>query len=202
MKHQKVLILLILGLIANLSVAASEPPPLTMVHGVTNEVLAALSKNKNQLQNKKVVYKIVNNIIVPHFDMVGVSRSVVGPNYWYQATDEQRSQFISLFTRYVTDMYASAIAAYSNETISFQPLRDYDQSQTRVQIYSTIERSSAGSNIDLNYRVINLKGTWKIYDFNVNGVSMIQSYRSQFASTLNQGGLAKLNTMLAESERG
>jgi phospholipid transport system substrate-binding protein len=180
---------------------AAEQPPLAMVHGVTNQVLAALNKNKSQLQNKKVIYKIVNNIIVPHFDMDGVSRSVVGRNYWYQATDSQRSQFITLFTRYVTDMYASAIAAYSNETISFQPLRDYNPGQSRAQVYSTIERP-AGSNINLNYRVVNISGNWKIYDFSVDGISMVQSYRSQFTSTLNQGGLSKLNEMLAAKERG
>jgi len=74
-------------------------------------------------------------------------------------------------------------------------LRDYDASQNRVQVYSTIIRSGAPS-VTLNYRVVKIGNEWKIYDFTAEGVSMVQSYRSQFADALNRGGLTELTKQL------
>lgn len=177
------------------AVYAEDPAPLTVVKNTSMRVLTALKQNKSRLNNKTVVFNIVNDIAVPHFDLPGVSRSVVGRNYWEQASSATQQQFIKAFTRYVIDMYSSAISSYTNETITFQPLRDYDSSQTRAQIYSTIVRSGAPS-IALNYRVVKIGNDWKIYDFTAEGVSMVQSYRSQFANTLNRGGLMELTKQL------
>jgi phospholipid transport system substrate-binding protein len=174
---------------------AKYPAPLAMVEKTSMQVLNALKQNKSRLNNKQVVFNIVNSIAVPRFDLPGISRSVVGRNYWETASTNMQQQFIKTFTRYVIDMYSSAISSYTNETINFQPLRDYDPAQNRAQIYSTIIRSSAPS-VALNYRVIKNGKDWKIYDFTAEGISMVQSYRSQFSDALNRGGLTELTKRL------
>lgn len=174
---------------------AEDPPPLAMVKQTSNAVLNALKQNKSQLHNKQVIFNIVNGIAVPHFDLPDISRSVVGRNYWDQATLQQQQQFIKAFTRYVINMYSSALSSYTDETLSFQPMRDYDSTQNRAQIYSFVERRN-GPEIALNYRVVKIGNSWKIYDFTAEGISMVQSYRSQFAATLNRGGLPELTKQL------
>jgi phospholipid transport system substrate-binding protein len=197
MKTLKKLIITLIFLSYSLAFTAyaEDPAPLVVVRQTSMQVLNALKQNKSQLHNKSVVFNIVNNIAVPHFDLPGISRSVVGRNYWEQASPTTQQQFIKAFTHYVIDMYSSSISSYTNETITFQPMRDYDPSQNRAQIYSTIVRSGAPS-VSLNYRVVKIGSTWKIYDFTAEGVSMAQSYRSQFADTLNRGGLAELTKKL------
>jgi len=158
-------------------------------------VLTKLQQNKNRLKDRNFVHGVINRIIVPHFDLTAVARSVAGRNYWYQATAGSRSKFVKVFKSYVIDMYSSAIASYSNETIVFKPMRNYNSAQKRVRVYSEIQKQGAPP-ITLNYRLVKSGSRWKIYDFSVDGISMVQSYRAQFAPILKQGGLPKLTKKL------
>jgi len=166
---------------------------------VSSQLLTTLRTHKRQIQDRRVIDNIVNRILVPHFDLPGASRSVVGRNHWYQASKSTRGQFIKAFTKYVIDMYSSALSSYSDEVITFKPMRNYSASQTRVLIYSVVRRSGAKP-INLNYRLIKLGNIWKIYDFSVDGVSMVQNYRAQFREPLNKGGLAELTRQLQSRE--
>lgn len=179
---------------------ATDPQPLALMKKVSDQTLSALRQNKSRLQDRRVIHGIVNRIVVPHFDLPGVSRSVIGRNYWYQAASGTRSQFIKAFTSYVIDMYSSALSSYSDEKITFKPMRGYSSEQTRVRIYSVVQRPGASA-INLDYRLVRIGNTWKIYDFSVNNVSMVQNYRAQFADTLKKGGLTELTRQLQSRKR-
>jgi phospholipid transport system substrate-binding protein len=182
------------------AIFAQDPPPLVVMKDVTSKTLAALQQNKASLHSNAVIHNIVDRVVVPYFDLPGVSRSVVGPNYWRQASNETRAQFISAFTSYVTDMYASALSSYSNEFITFKPMRSFDPTQSRVIIYSSLQRRNT-SPVDLDYRLVKIGNTWKIYDFSVDGISMVQSYRAQFSDILQKGGLAELTKELQQRDK-
>jgi len=139
---------------------AQDPQPLALMKKVSDQTLSALRQNKSRLQDRRVIHGIVNRIVVPHFDLPGVSRSV-------KAASGTRSQFIKAFTSYVIDMYSSALSSYSDEKITFKPMRSYSPSQTRVRIYSIVKRPGASA-INLDYRLVRIGNTWKIYDFSVN----------------------------------
>lgn len=179
---------------------AADPAPLALVKRVSTQTLNELQKYPGKQRTRQRIHSIINRIVVPHFTLPDIARSVVGRNYWYQATQSTRSQFIKAFTSYVIDMYSGALTAYSKETLSFKPLRDFSPSQSRVQIYSIVNRPGASS-VNLNYRLVQQGGTWKIYDFSVDGVSMVQSYRAQFANSLSQGGLTGLTKELQSRNR-
>ena len=174
---------------------AADPAPLALMKKISSSVLTSLQQNKSRINNRVFVRKMITRIVVPHFDMGVVARSVIGRTYWNQASAKTRAAFTPPFTRYVIDMYSSAIASYSDEKIVFRPIRGYSQTQKRVRVYSTIQRPGAPQ-ITLNYRLFKRGSSWKIYDFSVDGISMVQSYRAQFAGTLKQGGLAKLTRQL------
>ncbi len=177
------------------TIFAADPPPLALMKNVSSQLLTTLRQHKEQLQDRRVIHNIVNRILVPHFDLPGASRSVVGRNHWYQAPKSTQDQFIKAFTKYVIDMYSSALSSYSDEVITFKPIRSFSAAQTRVLIYSVVKRSGAKP-INLNYRLVKLGTTWKIYDFSVDGVSMVQNYRAQFREPLNKGGLVELTRRL------
>lgn len=181
----------ILALCWCMTALAADPPPLALARQVSNNVLRQLRQHRGHLNNKALVHKIVTRNIIPYTDLQGVARSVVGRNYWYQSSVQLRKKFIRVFTDYVIDMYSSAFAAFTEEKIVFRPMRSYKSSQRRALIYSNIIKPGAPP-LSLNYRLIKKGNRWKIYDFSVDGVSMVQSYRAQFASSLRQGGLPKL----------
>lgn len=175
-----------------MSVFAAAAPE-AMLQSTTEQVISQLRANEATLKtNPKVVYGIINSIIVPHFDTEGMARSVLPRNVWTSATSEQRAQFTRQFTKLLVRTYSSALASYQNEEVKYLPMRSTANGQ-RVQINSQIIRQS-GPAIAVSYRLIQIGNQWKIYDFNVEGISMLQSYRSQFTSQLSSGG--DINTLI------
>lgn len=177
---------------------AQDPAPVAMLKSTSDQMLSALRSNKATMKNNPdTIYRLVNSILLPHVDLESMGRSVIGRTYWYQATPAQREEFKKLFTRQVTQTYATALESYENETVKFFPIRAYNPGAQRVQVQSQIVRSN-GQTIPVSYRLINQGGSWKVYDFSVEGVSIVSSYAAQFANDLQQGGLANLLTKMRQ----
>ncbi|MEI8055283.1 MAG: ABC transporter substrate-binding protein [bacterium] len=170
--------------------AVADPVPLVMLKSTSSQMLHELDRHIGNLKNNdKLVYDLVNRILVPHFELLSMSRAVVGRDYWQKATSSTQEQFVKEFTRYVIRTYSSALQSYDGEKIKFYPIRG--GISDRVQIDSDLLLKS-GPPIQMQYRLIQQGGQWLIYDFSVDGVSIIKNYNSQFAGTLRQGGLEVL----------
>ncbi len=174
------------------------PVPVAMLQTTSDQVIAALKQNKASLKrNPSVVYQIVNKILVPQVDLIGMSRSVLGRDVWTKATPAQQQRFEQQFKNLLIHTYASALANYNNQTVQFLPIRGGLGNQTRVQVNSQILQQN-GPAISVSYRLIKQGDAWKVYDFSVDGISMLESFRSQFAAELNQGNLDQLINKLAQ----
>jgi len=178
--------------------AFADPQPLAILKQTSDAMIKELDKNIGRLKtDDALVYSIVNRILLPHFDLVSMSRAVVGRDAWKEANPQQQKEFISEFTHSVIKTYAAAIASYDGETVKFHPLREDLGNKTRVQIDSSIILKDAPA-VQMQYRMIQAGSTWLIYDFSVDGVSLVHNYQSQFASTVRQGGLSKLIEQLKQ----
>lgn len=179
-------LLIILFLMTGLAMA--RPNPTAMLQSTSEELMTALQHDR-PMQDKADatwIYRLVDQIVLPHVDTLGMSRSVLGRNAWLAATPKQRAAFSRAFTRVVVQTYASALDAYTDETIQFFPLRENYEVVSRVFIKSAIVRPD-GPPIPLHYKLIFIDGHWKIYDLYVEGVSLLQSFYSQFSSKLARG---------------
>ncbi len=183
----------------NFAFAASSPVP--MLQQTADNLIQQLKANRAQFkQNPQMVYDIVQRLVLPHVDKNRMARSVVDNTLWQQASASDRAQFISQFQRLVLRTYAAAFAEYTNEIVKFRPIRsDYAQ-QANLTIQSQIIRGGK-SPIPVDYSVARQGASWKIYDFTVDGISMVNSFRSQFAG-LNKGSLAQINQFLAQRNSG
>ncbi len=174
------------------SVAIADDSPLPLLQGISSSMLSQLSKLQSQLaSNPSIISNMVNELLIPHVDVDRMAGSVLGRNYWQGATPEQRSQFVSEFSHLVISTYSSALSSYDHDQIKFYPIRGGVSGSQSVQLNSVIIRQS-GQTVSVNYNLERSGSDWKIYDFVIDNVSMVQSYRSQFASTLTQGGLPAL----------
>lgn len=199
MKNIKTLIALVACLFT--AIAFAEPQPMVIMKQVATEMTGELNKNIAQLKtNDAIVYKIVDQTLLPHFDLNGMARSVVGRDAWQKATPIQHQQFIKEFTHYVVKTYAAALSSYDGEVIKFYPLREDVGAKTRVQINSDLIHKS-GPPIQIQYRLIKTGNTWLIYDFSIDGISLARNHQEQFAPTIRQGGLPKLIAQLQQSNR-
>jgi phospholipid transport system substrate-binding protein len=170
-----------LVVVSSFTWAATSPVP--MLEKTADQIIDTLDKNKGQLKkNPQLVQRTVREHLLPHIDVQGMARSVLGRNTWTRATPDERGRFTQAFSSLVVRTYAAPLAEYSNEKIMFLPERAAPSGRfTRVN--SVIIRPN-GQKIPLSYSLVLKHGTWKVYDLSVEGVSLLQSFRTQFGQIL------------------
>lgn len=166
--------------------------PVNELNSIADQLISQLKANKTTLkENPSLVYSLANEIVVPHADIDYMAKRVLPPKVWNSASSSQRSRFESAFSTLLVHTYASALANYNDQTVHFFPVRGGYAGKSSVQVNSSIERSD-GPSIAVNYRMILAGSEWKLYDLSVEGVSMLESFRSQFADQLAQGDIDAL----------
>jgi phospholipid transport system substrate-binding protein len=197
--HKMILIccMMVFGWAASVSAeAGTGSEPVGMLQYVANNMIAGLKTHKATLKtNPKVVYSLAYKFVVPYADLAEMSRNVLSPQKWSAATPAQRAQFTHEFTTTVIRTYASALTSYDDQTVKFYPVRGGSQGMKTLEVNGQII-SSSHDPINVSYRLVHVAGGWKLYDMSVEGVDMLESFRSQFADLLASGSMADLlNTM-------
>jgi phospholipid transport system substrate-binding protein len=126
----------------------------------------------------------VDRIINPHVDFDRVAILVLGKN-WKAATPAQQDQFKKEFRTLMVRTYTTAFTEYSDWHINYLPL-DEEPSDRKAMVKTEIVQSG-GKPVAVNYRMVLDGGEWKVYDVLIEGVSLLQNYRSTFNSELEQG---------------
>lgn len=178
----------------------AQSSPVPMLENAANQIIGVLKQNQSNLKtNHQIVYQAIERYLVPNVDVNGMSRSVLGRQAWSSATAAEKQEFTKAFTQLVIRTYASPLAEYSGETVKFLPLRDAPDSRfTRVN--SIISRSN-GQRIPLSYNLVSTNGQWKVYDLSVEGVSLLQSFRSQFGQALQKSTIKDLITQMQHDKK-
>lgn len=178
--------------------AHAAPSPMDMLQTTSNQMLSELKVHQSTLKSDpNRVFNIVDRILLPHVDMEYMSRSVVGRAGWMAASAQDKKAFTQQFTELLTRTYASALASYSNQTVKFYPIRGGIDGQTQVTVHSEIIQPN-GPAVPLTYNLMLEGNQWKVIDFSVDNVSILNNFRAQFSSDLDSGGLANLTKQLKE----
>ncbi|STX51155.1 signal peptide protein, toluene tolerance protein Ttg2D [Legionella busanensis] len=179
----------------------AQSSPIPMLQDTADQIVTTLKQNKTSLKkNHTIIYQAVERHLLPRVDVNGMARSVLGRQAWSKATPSERSQFTQAFTQLVIRTYSNPLAEYTSETIKFLPIKG-SLDKRFVRVNSIIMRPN-GKNIPLNYSLVAKDGDWKIYDLSVEGVSLLQSFRSQFAQVLQSSNMqALIKEMQARSKK-
>jgi len=198
MRIIKTIVFLMAAILAQLSWALSSPVP--MLENTANQIISTLKQNKSSLKhNHHVIYQAVERYLLPNVDVNGMSRSVLGSQAWNKATAAERQEFTHVFTELVIRTYASPMAEYTDETVKFLPLRGAMDGRF-VRVNSIIMRSS-GQRIPLSYSLVSINNNWKIYDLSVEGVSLLQSFHSQFGQILQSSSMQDLIAQMRKNSK-
>jgi len=190
------LLALLFGLVSA-SALAQEPllPPQLVIQNTSD----TLQKNLQKAEYKKDFPKatrFVEEVIEPAVDFEHVSILILGKN-WKTATPDQRERFKKEFRTLLVRTYTTAFTEYSNWVIRYLPLKMSDQ-DTRVVVRTEILQAGAQP-VAVNYRMAHIKGVWKVYDVLIEGISLVQNYRTSFAEEIARtGSLDQLITHIAQ----
>jgi phospholipid transport system substrate-binding protein len=161
-------------------VSAFAGVPLETVKGYADKVLDVLRDPGLKPESAKKVKKDkLRAISEKMFDFTELSRRTLAQN-WSKFNPEQQKEFIELYTSLLEDAYANKIIAYTDEKIVFS--KEVMLTEKTVEVRSTVLRKN--EEIPIYYRVILKDGSWRVYDVVVQGVSLINNYRSQFKEIL------------------
>lgn len=136
---------------------------------------------KNRDLNAEIKKGKIEDIIKPVFDFTLMSKLSLGRGPWTAMTKEDQVSFSELFTKVFKEAYLDKILDYVDEEVIFE---EYDQNGKKINISTFIV--SRDTRISVLYKFYKSGSGWKIYDVEVEGVSYIQTYRSQFTESLKE----------------
>jgi phospholipid transport system substrate-binding protein len=189
------------ALALQLPVWAADEQPDAMIQRLSNSVLDNIRSDKS-LKDGDIsrVIALVDSKIMPDVNFKRMTASAVGPA-WRQATPEQQKRLQEEFKILLVRIYAGALAQVSDQTILIKPLRAAPGDQ---EIVVRTEVRGRGDPIQLDYRLEKTPGEgsgWKIYNLNVLGVWLVETYRSQFAREIGNSGIDGLIKVLSDRNK-
>jgi phospholipid transport system substrate-binding protein len=196
-KLTQLTLIFVLMLVPIFSLAAVTSP-LELLDNTAQQMLEALKTNKASLQrNPDSVYSIVERILLPHVDQETMARSALDREVWESSSATQHNDFIKQYTFLLVRTYSRALASYNDQQVKFLPIRGGYEDKKFIEVNSQIIQKD-GPSIPVNYRLRLVGDEWQIYDISVDSISMVQSYKAQFAEAITQGGLQGLIDSLTE----
>jgi phospholipid transport system substrate-binding protein len=180
---------------------AEDEAPDALIKRLSTDVLETIKADKAiRAGDMSKVVTLVDTRIMPNVNFQRMTSSAVGPA-WRQATPEQQKRLQEEFKILLVRTYAGALAQVTDQTITMRPLRAAPDDK-EVLVRSEIK--GGGESIQLDYRLEKTPGQgagWRIYNLNVLGVWLVETYRSQFAQEINAKGIDGLIATLTERNK-
>lgn len=183
---------------SSLPVFAQDEAPDAMVKRLSSEVLATIKADPAiQAGDVNRIVALVDSKIMPNVNFSRMTSSAVG-RYWRQATPEQQKKLQDEFKTLLVRTYSGALGEVKDQTLTFRPMRSKPE-DTEVVVRSEVR--GKGEPIQLDYRMEKTPTGWKIYDLNVVGVWLVETYRTQFAQEIGAKGIDGLIASLAQRNK-
>jgi phospholipid transport system substrate-binding protein len=171
------------------------------VKRITTDVYETLRSDKAiQTGDMNRIIALVDTKIMPNVNFQRMTASAVGPG-WRQATPEQQKRLQEEFKTLLVRTYAGALTQVNDQVVSYKPLRANPEDK---EVVVRTEVKGRGEPVQLDYRLEKISdpsGAWKIYDLNVLGAWLVQTYKTQFAQEINAKGIDGLIATLAERNK-
>lgn len=196
---RKLLAMCLCMLLAVPLAAATPEPPDKLIERLSVEILDRIRSDRElQAGDPKKLNELIDNTVMPHVDFRRMTALSVGRN-WRSATPEQQKQLMAEFRALLVRTYSGALSSVADQKVQMRPLRA-NPGDTDVIVRSQVLQPR-GEPIQLDYRMMKAADGWKIYDVNVLGVWLVETYRTQFAQEVSTGGIEGLIRSLSEKNR-
>jgi phospholipid transport system substrate-binding protein len=173
-----------------------------MIKRLSDEVLNIIKTDKAvQSGDINRIMQVVDSKVMPNVNFQRMTASAVGPA-WRTATPEQQKRLQDEFKTLLVRTYAGALDQVTDQTVTVRPFRG---SPSDTDVLVRTEVTGRGDPVQLDYRLEKTPGQgagWKVYNLNVLGVWLVDTYRTQFAQEINARGIDGLIAALAARNKG
>jgi phospholipid transport system substrate-binding protein len=204
----KIFTALLVAMLASGAQAADAPGPAPNANNLTPQELVENSAKRMlvELDANRTMYKgdpakldaLVGNVLLPNFDTEYAARLVLGQS-WRTATPEQRKRFVDAFYHSLLRNYGAALVDFTGDRFVVLPYKG-DPNDTTATVRTEVKRSS-GDKVPVNFSLHKTSEGWKAWDVVIEGISYVKSFRTDFASEIQQKGLDDVITRLEKEGR-
>ncbi len=180
-------------LVAGQAVRANDKDPNDPNELVRDKWNAVISVLQNKEIDQKDKESRIDKIVSPIFDFSLMAKLALGRKHWPKLTPPQREKFTLLFAKRLKVSYAEKISLYTDEKVLVK-----SAVKKKKTVHITMELVSNEKTVDMLYKLRKADQRWKIYDVQIQGVSILLTYRSQFDDILNNGSVEDLLARLAK----
>lgn len=186
-----------------LSVVAPQVHAVTPSEFVTEavEVLAEKLEGRHAelLGDSDALYALIDDVLLPRFDRKTAAQQVLARN-WRAASEEQRARFIDAFYTTLVQRYADGVLDFEPDRIKVLPFRG-DAEKTFVTVKTSVDLED-GTNVSVNYTLINKTSGWMMFDVTIEGVSYIRNFRTEFDAEIKATSLEEVIVRLEKEAAG
>jgi len=186
---------------ANTAAPASgtEQGPSEVVQAAAQGMLQGLDKDRAAYKRDPAkVAELVNQYLLPHFDTEYSARLVLG-QHWRTATPEQRQRFIDAFYHSLLANYGAALTEFTADRLKIYPTTP-DPNKPTATVRTEVKRDN-GDRVSVNYYMRKTPQGWKAWDVVIDGISYVNSYRTDFGAQIEQQGLDAVIKRLESGEK-
>ena len=175
--------------------AQATKSPEALIKEVSTDVLESVKADKSIKEGDvSKVIALVDAKVMPYVNFQRMTSAAVG-RYWKQASPEQQKRLQEEFKILLVRTYSGALAQVQDQTVQIKPMRSGPDDK---EVVVRTEVRGKGDPVQLDYRLEQLPGGWKIYDVNVLGVWLVENYRNSFSQEIGANGIDGLIAKLAE----
>jgi phospholipid transport system substrate-binding protein len=190
------LLLAFLSVFALPAAAQAQVAPDEKIRVLSAKVLERIRADPNlKAGDVNRISQFVDEMVMPHVNFERMTALAVGRN-WRQATPEQQKRLMEEFRVLLLRTYSGALSAVQDQSIEVRPFRG-DPTEKEVVVRTQVLQPR-GEPVQLDYRLERAGNDWRIFDVNVLGIWLIETYRNQFAQEIGARGIDGLIQTLAE----
>src|SRR5215468_723510 len=179
--------------------ATTQPGPTEVVQAAAQGMLNDLDKDRAAYRRDPAkVGQLVDKYLLPHWDTDYSARLVLG-KYWRTATPDQRQRFIDAFYHSLLTNYGAALADFTSDRLKIFP-SNVDPAKSTATVRTEVKRDS-GDRVAVNYYMHTTPQGWKAWDVVIDGISYVNSYRSDFGAQIEQQGIDAVIKRLEAGEK-
>ena len=168
--------------------------PQELVENSAKKMLAELDANRAMYRSDPTkLDALVGNVLLPNFDTDYSARLVLG-QYWKTATPEQRKRFVDAFYHSLLRNHGAALIDYTGDRFVVLPYKG-DPNDTTATVRTEVKKGT-GEKVPVNFSLRKTPEGWKAWDVVIEGISYVKSFRTDFASEIQQKGLDDVITRL------
>jgi phospholipid transport system substrate-binding protein len=193
-KHALFLVMVVILFLASVPWSASAEVPTEQLKKTTDKVILILAdpglKGPSQAEKRRA---LIRKIADERFDWQEMSRRSLGP-HWAKLSEEEKKTFVNLFSQLLDRTYMERVEDYSGEKVSYTGEKiDGDYATVEMKVLT-----SKNTEVPVSNKLKRNGREWMIYDVSVEGVSLVNNYRTQFNSILSKSPFSELLAKLRE----